>query len=450
MRVIVLSVFLAGTVLAEFTALDFLLKSPAMKPASIGVFVTPLDEDESVLEWRADKALIPASTMKAVTTATALQVLGPEFSFETKLYQKGNDLVVKGGGDPTLGATGADGAFASWLPAMTKSGIVEIEDLLIDPSCFEEHRTPNDWPSGDVGNYYGAGTSGANYHLNSFAVTFRTGAVGSPARVTGVFPKPPGVEFVNHMRTGSANSGDQGYVYGNPGARLLTLRGTVPARGRFTIKGALPDPPLMLGTALKGFLEGKGIQVNGEVKVGPVDLAGLEALHSSNSPSLLRIINGTNHRSVNLYADSIFKALTPSGTTQASVAKVMSHWLKQGVDLTGFVMHDGSGLSPRGVISPRQLGMILKKAREHKTGPAFIETLPLAGRSGTLVGFGKGTSIEGVLRAKSGGMTGVRAYAGYLTGKSGRDYVFAVMVNNSVGSPTGELARFLAALRNES
>ncbi|MFT6862983.1 MAG: D-alanyl-D-alanine carboxypeptidase/D-alanyl-D-alanine-endopeptidase (penicillin-binding protein 4), partial [Akkermansiaceae bacterium] len=67
-------------------SLKALVESSVMKPASIGVFVVPLEGEEPVIVWRADKALIPASTMKVITTATALQVLGPEFAFETKIY----------------------------------------------------------------------------------------------------------------------------------------------------------------------------------------------------------------------------------------------------------------------------------------------------------------------------------------------------------------------------
>lgn len=421
-----------------------------MRPASVGVCVVPLGSDEVALEWRADKSLIPASTMKAVTTATALQILGPEFVFETNLYLKGGSLVVKGGGDPTLGATGPAGAFGTWVTGMKAAGILQVNDILIDPSRFEEQRAPNDWPSGDVGNYYGAGPSGMNYHMNSFGLTFKTGSVGGSARLSSVEPKPPGVEFINYMRTGSSGSGDQGYVYGGSGAKVMTLRGSVPARGSFTIKGALPNPPLMCGVALKEFLTERGIEVQGEVKVGPVAVGDLKPFFVAKSPSLLKIIKGTNHRSVNLYADSIFKVLSPSGTTKASVAKVEAHWKKQGVDLTGFVMHDGSGLSPRGLVTARQLAMILKKSRKHDSGQAFYESLPLAGRSGTLASFGNGSVIEGRVRAKSGGMTGVRSYAGYFTGKSGRAYAFAVIVNNATASPTRRLAQFLAALVQEN
>ncbi len=424
-----------------------LLADPSMKTASAGVCVIPMEGEIPVMEWQADTGLIPASTMKAITTATALQVLGPEYVFETKVFLKGDDLVVKGGGDPTLGATSLTGDFEKWVVALKAAGLREIlGDVVADPSRFESRTTPNDWAWGDVGNYYGAGPSGVNFHKNSFALTFRGEVIGESATLTKVWPKPPGVEFENHMKTGSFGSGDQGYVYGGPGALVLSMRGTIPKGGGFTINGALPNPPLMCATALKAFLEEKGVLVKGRARVGEVQVDGLKPVYVQQSPPLAKIVTATNHRSVNLYADSMFKALTPGGSTAGSVAKIRRHWKGQGVDLTGFVMHDGSGLSPRNTMTARQLAMILKKARKHKTGRFFEESLPVAGRSGTMAGFGKGTVLEGRLRAKSGSITRVKAYVGFFPGLSGRKYAFAVLTNNSVSSPKLALVHALAEL----
>ncbi|YCM43484.1 D-alanyl-D-alanine carboxypeptidase/D-alanyl-D-alanine-endopeptidase [Verrucomicrobiaceae bacterium 227] len=427
--------------------LDRFVGDASLKTASVGVFVIPLEGDEVAMEWQADLGLIPASTLKAITTATALQVLGEEFVFETKLFLKGDDLVVKGGGDPTLGATGLEGDFGVWLAALKAAGVSAITgDIVADASRFEDQTTPNSWPWGDVGNYYGAGPSGLNFHLNSYALTFRPGEVGARAKLVKTWPTPPGVVFANEMRTGSAGSGDQGYVYGGPGATTISVRGTVPAGGDFTIRGSLPDPPLFCALSLKKFLEGNGIAVGGEAKVGKVDVEGLEPLFEQKSPSLKKIITATNHRSVNLYADSLFKALSPEGSSEASTRVLKKHWAEQGVDLTGFELHDGSGLSPRNTVTARQMAMILKKARSHATGEIFQDSLPVAGRSGTMAGFGNGTAAEGKVRAKSGGMTRVKTYAGYLTGKSGREYAFAVFTNNAVASPKVVLERLLSKL----
>ena len=423
--------------------LEEFLASPNLKTASVGVVVMPLEGGEAVVSHQADLALIPASTLKAVTTATALQVLGADYSFETRLLLKGDDLVIMGGGDPTLFSE----SFPKWLEAVKKFGLKEIKGKIIaDSSHFESQRAPNSWPWGDVGNYYGAGASGLNFNNNTFALTFEPDAVGKPATVLGIVPKPPGVVFENHMLTGPPGSGDQGYIYGGPGAKVMSMRGTVPEGEPFSIYGALPDPPLTCAAEFQSFLKDEGFPVQGPPEVGTVDLGKARLVFSQKSDSLEKIIRVTNFRSVNLFADSLFKALSKEGTTNAAVKLTKGHWEKQGVDLTGFVMHDGSGLSPRNVITPRQLATILGKARTHQSGDVFLNSLPVAGRSGSVAGFGKGTALEGRVWVKPGGLTGVRTYSGYLVNNSGTEFVFAVMINNPLSSPTEIVEIFLTAL----
>ena len=446
MRWLVVLCALTRWVFADSMLEDF-AGDASLKTASVGVAVIPLEGDEGALEWQADTALIPASTMKAITTATVLGVLGTEWVFETRLFLKGDDLIIKGGGDPTLGATGVDSDFGGWLEALKAEGISEIKGRVIaDASRFESQTTPNDWPWGDVGNYYGAGPSGLNFHLNAFDLTFRPAGVGKRAELISTDPKPPGVEFENHMLTGPAGSGDQGYAYGGPGARMISLRGTVPAGGNFTIKGALPDPPMFCALSFKDYLVKNGIPVAGEVAAERVNIDDAQLLHTQKSPPLTKIITATNHRSVNLYADSMFKALSPEGTTAASSTVLRKHWEDRGVDLTGFVFYDGSGLSPRNTVTARQMAMILKKARDHETGEVFYKSLPVAGESGTLSDFGGGTAIAGKVHAKSGGMTRVRTYAGYLTAQSGKEFSFAVFTNNSIANPKKAIVELLVKI----
>lgn len=98
--------------------------------------------------------------------------------------------------------------------------------------------TPDAWLWGDVGNYYGAGPWGLNYHQNLYLLTFRPGVVGAAAQLVSAYPTPHGVRFENEMKIGTSGSGDQGYVYGGPHAEVITLQGTLPAgRSSFSIKG---------------------------------------------------------------------------------------------------------------------------------------------------------------------------------------------------------------------
>ena len=455
--------------------LDQFLTDPALKTASVGFALIPLEEppstsgsEENVSESKGeseaekkqppaptsllhnpDLALTPASIQKAITTATALQILGPDYRFRTRLYRSGEDLIIRGGGDPLLASTSVNAEFTAWHQALLDSDLTEITGTLIaDSSFFEDRTTPNQWLWGDIGNYYGAGPCGLNFHRNSYQITFRTGSVGAPARLLSTYPKPPGVTFQNHMKTGSSSSGDQGYAYVGPRRELITLRGTVPARGKFTIKGALPNPPLSCLTAFRDFLAKKDFPVNA-LEVRKTDPKEKDLIHTTDSPTLAKLIIPTNLKSVNLNAECIFKALTPSGTTLAAQKKLTSHWKNQGVDLNGFLAHDGSGLSPQNTLTARQTAQILKLTSNAKHGSTFLASLPVSGRSGTLRSFGRGTAAEGRLFAKTGSMERVRTWAGYLHTKSGERYAFALLINHYHGSDSSirsAASRFLAAL----
>ena len=427
-------------------ALDHFLKCDALRTASVGFSLIPLEgEIDPNIAHNADLALIPASTLKAVTTATALQILGKEHRFVTRILRDGGSIIVKGGGDPTLSMTSPEAEFPAWLDALKKAGLTGIKgDLIIDTTHFEHRAIPNSWPWGDIGNYYGSGAWGLNFHLNSYAVTFQPGALGAPAKLIGTEPQPPRVRFENHMRTGPPGSGDQGYLYGGPRAEVIHFRGTVPAGpSAFTIKGALPNPPLSCGVAFQQYLSKNNFPLHGELKIGT---GSGEEIHRQESPSLEKIVTATNHQSINLYAEALLNQLGQDGSTAAGLSALKNHWQAQGADLTGMVIYDGSGLSPRNSITPRQLAHLLKLARIHETGDLFEKSLPIAGVSGTLASFGNGSAIEGRIHAKSGGMSRVKTYAGYLTKKSGQRYAFALMINNFVSDPKNEMVDFLSAL----
>ena len=427
--------------------LEEFLQSPHLKTASIGFSLIPLNDAPEGLpqaeqpnpfslkiEHNAHKALIPASVQKALTTATALHLLGPDFQFETRLYQSGEDLIILGGGDPLLASSSLNVEFPAWHQALLDAELTEISgSLIVDPSRFEDRRTPNQWLWGDLGNYYGSGPSGLNFHRNTYQITFSPSSVGSPARLLSTYPKPPEVTFENFMRTGPSGSGDQGYVYGGPRRKLITLRGTVPAGGKFSIKGALPDPPLLCLHAFRDYLKKQNFPV-AEIKVQrDTRPQATDLIHTTTSPSLSKLLIPTNQKSINLNADSIFKALTEQGTTAAATKAFRKLWVSKGVDLTGLDIYDGSGLSPQNLVTPAQITAILKATAHSEHRDAFTSSLPVAGRSGTLRSFGRGTACQDRIIAKTGSMNRVRGFAGYLRAHSGEKFAFALLINHYNG-----------------
>ena len=451
-----IALFAGLSTLPAADPLERLLADSALKTASVGFAMIPLDdpkateasEEESEekpekteaeepipsLLHNPDLALTPASVQKAITTATALQILGPDYKFQTRLYRNGDNFIVKGGGDPLLASTSVNAEFTAWHKALVDAKITEIKGTLIaDSSYFEDRTTPNQWLWGDIGNYYGAGPCGLNFHRNSYEITFQPGKSGSPAKLLSTYPKPPGVTFQNEMKTGTSSSGDQGYVYSGPKRELVTFRGTVPAGGKFTIKGSLPNPPLSCVSAFRDFLKKKDISVNA-ISVQKTSPSEDDLIHTTESPTLAKLVIPTNQKSINLNAECIFKALTPSGTTAASQKALTAHWKKQGVDLTGFLAHDGSGLSPRMRSPPAKRPKFSNSFPTPSKGPPSSPPSPWLARSGTLRSFGSGTSAAGRVVAKTGSMERVRAWAGYLVTKSGQKYAFALFINHYNGS----------------
>lgn len=425
------------------------------RAASIGVCVIPLDgEPSDAAGYRIDIGLVPASTMKAITTATALEVLGADFRFKTELQTAGvlgedgaldGHLVIRGGGDPTLGDSNIAATFAKWKSALGEAGVKRVEGRVIgDASVFGTKLVPDSWQWNDFGNYYGSGASGLTFHQNQFFCTFRTPKVGAIAPLSGTDPKLPGIEFFNEMRVGPAGSGDQGYIYHAPYGRVVYLRGTVPAgSGSFTIRGSLPDPAFFCARAFTKYLGENGVPVSGEPTTARLlalegeSIPARKVVFEQESDTLGSLTYLTNMKSNNLRADCMHRMIGwkvhEDGSLAASTRAVREHWEEKGVDMDGYFMDDGCGLSRANTVSARQMAEILYHAAKHEDFDTFFGSLPVAGRSGTLRSIGKGSASDGRIHAKSGTIDRVRNYAGYVDARSGKRYAFAVFMNNYEG-----------------
>ncbi len=153
------------------------------------------------------------------------------------------------------------------------------------------------------------------------------------------------------------------------------------------------------------------------------------------SPELSEIIKLTNFKSINLFAEHLYKQsqLKKANFISKNIDKnfIKNYWRNKGLNTKGMFIFDGSGLSRYNGITAKQLVYILRYMKtKSKYSDVFISSIPLAGKEGTVKGMCKNTSAENNLRAKSGSLRNVRAYAGYVKTKSGRDLAFAIITNN--------------------
>ncbi|WP_238751046.1 D-alanyl-D-alanine carboxypeptidase/D-alanyl-D-alanine endopeptidase [Neolewinella maritima] len=424
--------------------------SQVLRNALKAVDVRDATTGRRVASYQPEVACIPASTQKLITSAVAMDVLGADHRFVTRLVTGGaveqgvlrGHLYVVGGGDPTLGSSRMEGVddidavVQRWVRAVRQRGITRITGAVVgDGSYFGTDGAGRGWPWADLGNYYGAGTYGLNINENSYVLSLtQRQQEGSTPPVSSTDPVIPGLVFTNELRSGPRGSGDQAYIFGAPFTYHYFIRGSIPVgTGRFRIRGSIPDPPLLVAQLLTVALREAGVEVvqspATHLSVGALPEGTGEQLDERRSPPLAEIVDRTNLTSNNLFAETLLREVHRTRATAGDdLTEVIVDWLEaRGIATEGLQLQDGSGLSPRNYF-PASLMTALLVDRAGAT--RWRRSIPLAGRSGSLKNVLKGTVAEGRVWGKSGTVDGVRAYAGYVDRPDGRRLVYHIAVNN--------------------
>lgn len=452
----------------------WLLQAPYMRGASFSLVVKDVQEGRKVYSYDTDRLQSPASVLKTVATATALEILGEDYRYPTALEYDGilengtleGNLYIKGSGDPSLGsshfALGQNKFLSTWIAALQKAGIKHITGSVIsDESIFDTEGVSIKWLREDMGNYYAPGSYGISIFDNMYKLSLQTGAAGTRPVLKGTEPDIPFIRFKNYLKAAPVSS-DSAYIIGAPLDDVRYLYGVLPAnREAYVLKGDIPDPALYLARYLTDQLQQKGIRVDGspscyriEVEENRWKKGERKEIVTTYSPTLREIASVCNHVSHNLYADALVKTVglqyKPRRNEMISsfgrgVQVVKEYWEKKGLDVFPLRMNDGSGLAPADKVSAGFMGeLLVYMATESAVSDAFIASLPQAGIEGSVRNFLKGSKLQGKAHLKSGGITGVRSYAGYIT-KDGKTYAVAVFSNN-YSCPMSRMTRALEKL----
>lgn len=445
-----------------------------LRHASWSLYVKEVGTQKDVFAFNQQLSLTPASTQKIITTACALELLGELYVYKTKIQYIGHitaegvlngNLIVKGAGDPTLESENFDENKISEITlekiakAIEKAGIKKVEgNIIVDVSVYDDFVTPVNWLWTDIGNYFGAGPSGLSYKDNKVIVYFKSGAnTGDSTYIVRTEPEVSSLKIINEVKTGTAGSGDNAYFYGAEFQNLRIVKGTIPPnKDAFTVECAMPDAAQFFGEQLKKQCVKNGISISGEALTSrTMSHYNLQlpskrtTIDSIVSPPLKRIVHYTNLKSINLYAEHLLKSLSllnaPVGNSADGVKVIEQFMRSLNIDISGMKLTDGSGLSPVNKLTTRQqvdllVGMVNKPCYK-----SFLESLPVAGKTGSLSSMLKGTTAEGNLKAKSGYIGGVRAYAGYFTNSKGELCAFSFIVNNFDGT-AGEMRKKMEAV----
>ena len=430
--------------------------APVMSRGTWGVEVRSLDHGDVLFAHNAGKLMMPASNMKILTLAAAAEALGWDHRFTTTLETSApieagvlrGDLIVRGTGDPTISTRGKrnEAVLDEWASALRAAGITSIDGRILgDDQAFDDEGIGPGWSWDYLEAGYAAPVGALQYNENTADLTTAPGAaVGDPIIVR--LAPGSGFAVTNRAITGE-------------GAESR-LRGAVDVRRRIDrpeleISGMLPrdapsatrvvavvNPTQFFVQSLKDGLLARGIEVSGAAvdmdDVAPTPGAPeRRLLATATSPPMREIATVLMKVSQNQYAETLLKALGASagglGTTTGGRRRLQEIFTAWGIPADGYIVSDGSGLSRYNYVTPATVNALL--ARMHgdpRHRDAFIATLPVAGKDGTIGSRMRRSRAEGNAVAKTGSIANTRALSGYVKTRTGETLAFSIIANDFV------------------
>lgn len=442
---------------------------------------------EVLYDHLANKGFTPASNMKLYTTAAALDILGADFKYETRVDAVGTitadgvldgDLVIVGSGDPSLGAWHPDERRDSrrllrrWTDLIREAGIKQIRgDIIGDGRCFTKEFYCPDWTYDDLVFWYGAGSSGLAIEENAFRVAITPGAkVGDPAGLS-LTPATDYITLINETKTvaaGEKTTADS--AWNQTEGNVKRIAGNIALDKKVqNERGSVWDGACYAAHLFREALMREGISVSGKAhnirslpdvnRIDKADASRRKTLITHTSPTLGEIAKVINKPSHNFFADQALRTLglrkLGEGSYEAG-AQVVREWLANigAPQPDAFQMFDGSGLARGGFVQPRQTCHLLRYMRKSPAFRAFYDSLPIAGVDGTIESRMKAANLKGRLRAKTGYIGNVRSLSGYVLDAAGEELVFCFMCNkytvptSEVNATQDKAAETLARFRN--
>ncbi len=472
---LLLGLIFTNIICSQSDALRKFVQDPSLKHASVGVCVTDLNTGKTILSHNADKSFTPASVMKLLTTATAIEVLGENYRYTTQVTRDADEptrILILGSGDPTLGSSvflnDANDFFIRCAGELRrKLSPDSIYLLYVVDHLFGYDGISSEWTWYDMGNYYAAGSYGISVYDNSYRLFFSTLQNGVPPKILRTEPIIKNLSFINMLSLNKSGR-DNASINGMPFSYQRTITGDIPAgKSEFSIKGDIPDPGMYFGETLSDYLSNAGLNVS-KTETSRYDYIANyqrekkrvayklgETLFEYQSHPMKDIIREVNVHSNNHYAEHLIRAIGRyanadiySNALSEGTNFVVRYWASKNMPTSSLDMKDGCGLAPQNAVSPRLINDVLSyMLNKSPYASAFYASLPKMGQEGTLRYFMRNSKYTGKISAKSGSIGGVQSYAGYLI-DGHKKYAFTIMVNKFNGAARSQVRNAIAELLN--
>jgi D-alanyl-D-alanine carboxypeptidase/D-alanyl-D-alanine-endopeptidase (penicillin-binding protein 4) len=461
----ILAIFLvfstyAGNVCADLAGrLDTIVASQNEGKVRIAVHILNPESGAVIYSRNASTPLTPASNMKLITTAAALNYLGPDFLYQTRAGLIGDNLAVIGSGDPLLGDKSTTEKLSfepRWMlkdicEQLKGANITAINDIIIDSTIFDDERVHPSWPKDELNRWYACEVSGLNYNGNCIEVIAEV--VGGRVQLT-LDPQTAYVEIINKCAP-ALKGPDTVWCSRQPGSNVITVMGTCYKRCQ-PVRVAIDRPPAFFGYLLAEELERTGVTVRGrliEKEILSDDKLRTVAIYRS---SIWDVLVRCNRDSLGLAAESLLKTISASrepngkgGSWPAGQQIIAQYLLSLGIPPDQFVIDDGSGLSEKNRLTANALATVLLKLYKDPNWERFKQTLAIGGTDGTIEKYFNEPKYKGKVFAKTGYIEGVKALSGVCSTSSG-DRIFSIITNNTNGATRQAINDIVKAIIDES
>ena len=464
--------------------IEKILADPELSRGFWGIEITDLKTGNILYSQNAERLFTPASNTKLVTTAAALALIGPDYTFKTSVETAGildthgrlnGDLVLIGRGDPNLSGRELPydlrtqrndhpiKVLEDLADSLVQKGLKYVDgDIVADDSYFAFERYGEGWSQDDLVWGDGAPVSALTINDNVvFVNILPADRAGERAFVT-IIPFADYYHVDNRIMTTPAGTSRRIFVNREPGSTSLTLWGEMPIDDRGANEAlAIEDPAAFASALFRSLLEKRGIIVYGRNRTRHTELAGLQTfsvtataearggegdisrsrqanqslvLANFESKPIVEDIRVINKVSQNLHAEILLRLLGRERGTAATVEsglEVLRGFLtRAGVPSEQYAFYDGSGLSHQNLVTPHAVAWLLGYAWKQPWGVAFQDTLPVAGIDGSLAERMRNTAAQGKVHGKTGALGGVKTLSGYATTNRGMQLAFSILTNN--------------------
>lgn len=441
------------------TELEAVVRNAALgKDGIAGVSVVDLATGATIYEHRADEPLAPASNMKLFTSAAAVKVLGPDFTFETDVSITADGTVVLvGSGDPAF----ADPeVMKSRTPAKMPSdlftalaGVVQqkgtrVKEVVVDDRIFDRELIHPDWPTDQLERWYCAPVSGVNVHSNVLAFYPNPGTPDTGTTVD-ISPIAPWLEIENLSRR-VYEGRNAVWIQRTGSDDKWAIRGTINVPTQVPIEVSLYNPALFMGKVLADRLSAVGVLVGTDrTPYTAVRLAGEHESFEFDGPPLARhvstleeILHRVNYDSHNMYAEALLKRMgnvvtgePGSWSNGGAVVRMLIADTLGPEHASSMIIRDGSGLSRENrVRADTVTAWLFAMYHDDDARPALLHSLPTAeNKLGRRFRLG---SVGNEVYAKTGTINHVRCLSGYIINPdTGQGAAFSFLLN---GLTTGD------------